>query len=59
MLYYAAQSSSSLMPFQYGYLTGVDVLRLGLIMTAVAVAVGLLVALPYWAWLGQPLVMSP
>lgn len=57
VLYYAAQSSSSLVPFQYGYLTGLEVLRLGVIMTLVAVAVGLFVALPYWAWLGHPLIM--
>lgn len=57
VLYYAAQSSSSLMPFQYGYLTSWDVLRLGLIMTVVTIGVALLIALPYWAWLGQPLVL--
>jgi len=55
VVYFAAQSSSSLMPFEYGYLSAADVLRLGLLMSVVAVGVGLL-ALQYWAWLGQPLV---
>ena len=58
VVYYAAQSSSSLMPFEYDYLTAGDVLRFGLLMSVVAVAVGL-VALPYWAWLGQPLLAGP
>jgi di/tricarboxylate transporter len=55
VVYYAAQSSSSLMPFEYDYLTAGDVLRFGLVMSVVAILVGLLIALPYWAWLGQPL----
>jgi di/tricarboxylate transporter len=58
VVYYAAQSSSSLMPFEYDYLTAGDVLRLGILMSVVAVVVGL-IALPYWAWLGQPLVAAP
>jgi anion transporter len=58
VVYYAAQSSSSLMPFEYDYLTAGDVLRFGLLMSVVAVVVGLL-ALPYWAWLGQPLIAAP
>ena len=59
VVYYAAQSSSSLMPFEHDYLTAGDVLRLGLVMSVVAVVVGLFVALPYWAWLGQPLIVAP
>jgi hypothetical protein len=43
------------MPFEYDYLTAGDVLRFGLLMSVVAILVGLLIALPYWAWLGQPL----
>ena len=58
VVYYAAQSSSSLMPFEYDYLTAGDVLRLGILMSVVAVVVGLIV-LPYWGWLGQPLVIAP
>lgn len=57
VVYFAAQSSSSLMPFEYGYLTAGDMLRLGLLMSVVAVIVGL-IALPYWAWLGQPLLVT-
>ena len=57
VVYYAAQSSSSLMPFEYDYLSAGDVLRFGLLMSVVAVVVGLAVALPYWAWLGQPLLV--
>jgi solute carrier family 13 (sodium-dependent dicarboxylate transporter), member 2/3/5 len=58
VLYYAAQASSSLLPFQYGYISSRDILRFGLVMTAVAMFVGLFIALPYWAWLGQPLVVG-
>ncbi len=43
---------------EYDYLTAGDVLRFGLVMTVVAMATGLFVALPYWAWLGQPLAYS-
>lgn len=57
VVYYAAQSSSSLMPFEYDYLTAGDVLRFGLLMSVVVILVGLAVALPYWAWIGQPLVI--
>ena len=57
VVYFAAQSSSSLMPYEYGYLSAGDVLRFGLLMSVVAVLVGLL-ALPYWAWLGQPLTIG-
>jgi di/tricarboxylate transporter len=57
VLFYAAQASSSLLPFQYGYISSWELLRLGLVMTAVAIFVALFIALPYWAWLGQPLVV--
>lgn len=58
VVYFAAQSSSSLMPFEYDYLTAGDVLRLGLLMSVLAGVVGL-ISLSYWAWLGHPLLVAP
>jgi len=31
------------------------VLRFGLIMVVVSIAVSLLLAVPYWSWVGEPL----
>jgi hypothetical protein len=45
------------MPFEYGYLTAVDMLLLGFLMRVAAVVVGLL-ALWYWSLLGQPLIAA-
>lgn len=46
------------MPFGHHYLTAGDVLRLDLLVSVLAVVVGLVVAHPYGEWLGQPL-LSP
>ncbi|MBI3968241.1 MAG: anion permease, partial [Chloroflexi bacterium] len=57
VVYFVAQSASSLMPFEYGYLTAADVLRLGVVMSVVVFVVALGVAIPYWTLVGQPLLL--
>jgi anion transporter len=55
VLYYPAQSGSSLVVYERGHLTAGEIFRFGLLMTALASLVVLAVALPYWALLGEPL----
>jgi di/tricarboxylate transporter len=59
VLYYPAQSASSLVVYERGHLGGPEIFRFGLWMTLVAYVVVLLVALPYWGAMGEPLVMRP
>jgi sodium-dependent dicarboxylate transporter 2/3/5 len=59
VLYYPAQSASSLVVYERGHLSGPEIFRFGLWMTLVAYLVVLVVALPYWAAVGEPLVMRP
>lgn len=55
VLYYPAQSASSLVVYQQGHLTAPEIFRFGVWMTLLAALVVLLVALPYWALVGEPL----
>jgi anion transporter len=55
VLYYPAQSGSALVIYERGHVSGGEMLRFGLWMTAVAYAAILLVALPYWHVLGETL----
>ncbi|MCC7487518.1 MAG: anion permease [Burkholderiales bacterium] len=55
VLYYPAQSASSLAVYERGYLTAPEIFRFGVWMTLVAFAVVLAVALPYWSVIGEPL----
>jgi anion transporter len=55
VLYYPAQSASSLVVYERGYLSAPEIFRFGVWMTLIAFAVVLLVALPYWAAVGEPL----
>ncbi len=55
VVYYPAGSAASIMIFQRAQLRAADVLRFGLIMAVVAIAVSLLLAVPYWNWVGEPL----
>jgi len=55
VLYYPAQSASSLVVHERGYLTAPEIFRFGVWMTLVAFAVVLLIALPYWAAVGEQL----
>ena len=56
VLYYPAQSASSLVVYERGYLSAPEIFRFGILMTLVAFFVVLFVALPYWAMIGEPLV---
>ncbi|MBM3341585.1 MAG: hypothetical protein FJY56_05680 [Betaproteobacteria bacterium] len=55
VLYYPAQSASSLVTYERGYLSAPEIFRFGVWMTMVAFAVVMLVALPYWSAVGAPL----
>lgn len=55
VLYYPAQSSSSLVVYERGHLTAPEIFRFGLWMTLVAYIVVFVVALPYWSLVGEPL----
>jgi anion transporter len=55
VLYYPAQSVSSLVVHERGYLTAPEIFRFGVWMTLVAFVVVLLIALPYWAAVGESL----
>jgi sodium-dependent dicarboxylate transporter 2/3/5 len=55
VLYYPAQSGSSLVVYERGHLTAGEIFRFGLLMTALAALVVFAVALPYWALVGEPL----
>ena len=58
VLYYPAQSASSLVVYERGHLTAPEIFRFGVWMTFVAYVVVLAVALPYWAMVGEPLRLS-
>jgi sodium-dependent dicarboxylate transporter 2/3/5 len=55
VLYYPAQSASSLVVYQRGHLSAPEIFRFGLWMTILAALVVLLVALPYWSVIGESL----
>jgi len=55
VLYYPAQSASSLAVYERGYLTAPEIFRFGVWMTLIAFAVVLAIALPYWSWVGESL----
>ena len=56
VLYYPAQSASSLVVYERGYLSAKEIFWFGCLMTLAASLVALVVALPYWSLLGEPLV---
>ncbi|MCC6532514.1 MAG: anion permease [Burkholderiales bacterium] len=55
VLYYPAQSASSLAVYERGYLSAPEIFRFGIWMTLIAFVVVLAVALPYWNAIGEPL----
>jgi len=55
VLYYPAQSVSSLVVYERGYLSAPEIFRFGLLMTAAAFVVVFVIALPYWTLVGEPL----
>jgi di/tricarboxylate transporter len=56
VLYYPAQSAASLVVYEQGHLTAAEIFRFGLLMTFVAFIVVVVVAIPYWSIVGEPLV---
>ncbi len=59
VLYYPAQSASSLVVYERGFLSAEEIFRFGIVMTLVAYLIVFGVALPYWASVGEPLLMRP
>jgi di/tricarboxylate transporter len=55
VVYYAAQSTSALVIYERGHVSAAEILKFGLWMTLVGWVAILLVALPYWTLVGQPL----
>lgn len=55
VLYYPAQSASSLAVYERGYLSAPEIFRFGVWMTLIAFVVVLAIALPYWRLVGEPL----
>ena len=55
VLYYPAQSVSSLAVYERGYLSAPEIFKFGVWMTLIAFVVVLVVALPYWAAVGVTL----
>jgi anion transporter len=58
VLYYPAQSASSLAVYERGYLTAPEIFRFGVWMTLIAFLVVLGIALPYWSAIGESLRMK-
>jgi anion transporter len=56
VVYYPAQSTSALVIYERGHVSAREVLTFGLWMTLVAWVAIVLVALPWWAVVGEPLV---
>jgi solute carrier family 13 (sodium-dependent dicarboxylate transporter), member 2/3/5 len=56
VVYYAAQSTSALVIYERGHVSAGELLGFGLGMTLVAWVAIVLVALPWWTVVGQPLV---
>lgn len=57
VLYYPAQSASSLVVYERGHLSAPEIFRFGLWMTLVAYVVVVFVALPYWTVVGESLLL--
>lgn len=55
VLYYPAQSASSLAVYERGYLSAPEIFRFGVWMTIIAFVVVLVIALPYWSAVGTVL----
>jgi di/tricarboxylate transporter len=59
VLYYPAQSASSLVIYERGHLTAGEIFRFGLWMTLAAYLAVLFVAIPWWGLIGEPLRLLP
>jgi len=58
VLYYPAQSASSLVVYERGFLSAAEIFRFGVVMTFIAVLIVIFVAIPYWSWIGEPLLLG-
>lgn len=58
VLYYPAQSASSLVVYERGFLSAEEIFRFGIVMTIVSYLIVFGIALPYWSALGEPLRMT-
>ena len=56
VVYYPAQSSSALVIYERGHVSAGEIFRFGLWMTLLGWVTVLLIALPWWSLVGQPLV---
>ncbi len=56
LVYYSAAGTASVFIFLQANIRNPEIFRWALVMTAVSILVLMLVALPYWALVGQPLV---
>jgi di/tricarboxylate transporter len=59
VLYYPAQSASSLVVYERGYLGIGEIFGFGVVMTVVAYIIVFGIALPYWTLVGEPLLLQP
>ena len=59
VLYYPAQSASSLVVYERGFLSAEEIFRFGVAMTVAAYLIVFGVALPYWSAVGEPLRLLP
>lgn len=59
VLYYPAQSASSLVVYERGFLSAAEIFRFGILMTVVAYLIVFGIALPYWTVVGEPLRLLP
>jgi anion transporter len=55
VVYYAAQSTSALVIYERGHVSAGEILKFGVWMTLVGWVAIVLVALPYWSLVGEPL----
>jgi len=57
VVYYPAQSTSALVIYERGHVSAAEMLRFGLWMTLVAWVAIVAVAIPWWAAVGEPLIL--
>jgi solute carrier family 13 (sodium-dependent dicarboxylate transporter), member 2/3/5 len=55
VIFYPVQTASNLIAYEGGFFDAMDVGRLGLVMLGFTILVSLCVAIPYWSFLGLPL----
>jgi di/tricarboxylate transporter len=55
-IFYAAQSSSSIIVYERGWFSTTDLVKVAVGMTVISFLTVFLVALPYWQLLGEPLI---